>query len=104
MIKDKSAVSDPERRYAFMRAVAMVNGPPQPPRASGIRYGRTSSSRGWLKVVVERSRYAAERRDRLAKLGRLLYPISHASAQLFPRFSLAQEAEIEYNPHFLGGV
>ena len=53
---------------------------------------------------VERSRYAAERRDRLAKLGRLLYPISHASAQLFPRFSLAQEAEIEYNPHFLGGV
>jgi hypothetical protein len=25
MIKDKSAVSDPERRYAFMQAVGMVN-------------------------------------------------------------------------------
>jgi hypothetical protein len=25
MIKDKSAVSDPERRYAFMQAVGRVN-------------------------------------------------------------------------------
>src|ERR1035438_370341 len=65
---------------------------------------RFCKSQMTLNSGVERSRYAAERRDRLAKLGRLLYPISDASAQLFPRFSLAQEAEIEYNPHFLGGV
>ena len=29
MIKDKSAVSNPERRYAFMQAVAMVNDRPE---------------------------------------------------------------------------
>jgi hypothetical protein len=75
----------------------------QPPRAHERRQTEPAASR-WLNALVERSRYAAERRDRLAKLGRLLYPISHASAQLFSRFSLAQEAEIEYNPHLLGGV
>src|ERR1035438_9372824 len=49
--------------------------------------------------VVERSRYAAERRSRLVRLGRLLYPMSHDSAQFSPSFSLAKEADIEYNPH-----
>src|ERR1017187_3571245 len=44
-------------------------------------------------------RYAAERRSRLVRLGRLLYPTSHDSAQFSPGFSLAKEAEIEYNPH-----
>src|ERR1035441_7411173 len=52
-----------------------------------------------LHCIVERSRYAAERRSRLVGLGRLLYPMSHDSAQFSPSFSLAKEADIEYNPH-----
>jgi hypothetical protein len=39
MIKDKSAVSDPERRYAFMQAVGRGNVADQRPSATEARHG-----------------------------------------------------------------
>jgi hypothetical protein len=44
MIKDKSAVPDPERRYAFMQAVGRVNDAGQWRAAEDVRYETETQS------------------------------------------------------------
>src|ERR1035441_10532737 len=51
MIKDKSALSDPERRYAFRQAVGRGNVADHRPRASGDRFGTPTSSRGSVHLL-----------------------------------------------------
>jgi hypothetical protein len=49
MIKDKSAVSDPEIRYAFRQTVGMVNYGTHSCRAADVQYGTAGSSRPRVK-------------------------------------------------------
>jgi hypothetical protein len=45
MIKDESAISDLERRYAFMQAVAMVSAKTHSRRADDARHETAAQSR-----------------------------------------------------------